>query len=460
MELARLKSVLRPLVVALKDAGTHTELPTICERLGLPSTEVSGSKRERLLASFESVLDNDVPKVAQRLLEYHPPDAATRNQIQELLWSDFSVPEVPKRYRRDLARSFSTTDLFINARGFDALLDKLWILDDDPLAFWSGNNNSLRNDIERHVHRNPDDWTAEELFERLGAFDASDARFKIFLEGLTSCDVRPDEKSQRQFVDKVNLALKGCSVEMREVDTRDGYPVFALISARAYPMARPKNLIFASSVKPDLRFRDAVSNDIEIVTNADKVLVYDRPIGMDGLRWRELQEWWSAEQRIADPVESKQTLYRRLLDSLPQSSPPQALLFDSFYRGFSTAVPDLPALLPEVWLHWDPKTVKERGRDALFRFRMDFLLLLPTGARVVIEVDGKHHYAQGDRADSSLYAAMVAADRDLQLAGYHVFRFGAAELQRDDSRVAVKEFFESLFKLFGVTVPIANALDA
>src|SRR4051812_37634404 len=91
----------------------------------------------------------------------------------ELLWADSTVPEVPKRFRRDLARSFATTDLFINARGFDSLLDKLWVLDDDPLEFWSANSNSLRNEIDRHVHRNPDDWTTEELFERLGVFDAS-----------------------------------------------------------------------------------------------------------------------------------------------------------------------------------------------------------------------------------------------------------------------------------------------
>ena len=56
-------------------------------------------------------------------------------------------------------------------------------------------------------------------------------------------------------------------------------------------------------------------------------------------------------------------------------------------------MPDLPALLPEVWLHWDPKTVAERGPNALLRFRMDFLLLLPAGARIVVEVDGKYHYA-------------------------------------------------------------------
>ena len=46
---------------------------------------------------------------------------------------------------------------------------------------------------------------------------------------------------------------------------------------------------------------------------------------------------------------------------------------------FGEAIPDLPALLPEVWLHWDPQTVSERGREALLRFRMDFLLLLPGG---------------------------------------------------------------------------------
>ena len=40
-----------------------------------------------------------------------------------------------------------------------------------------------------------------------------------------------------------------------------------------------KNLIFASTgEKPELIFRDAVNNDVEIVKNADKVLIYDRPL--------------------------------------------------------------------------------------------------------------------------------------------------------------------------------------
>ncbi len=216
-------------------------------------------------------------------------------------------------------------------------------------------------------------------------------------------------------------------------------------------MGRPKNLIFASSVKPDLRFRDAVNNDVEIVTNADKVLVYDRPIGAEGLRWRDLQLWWSETKGIANAKEAKTTLYRRLRESLSENSPPQLLLFEAFYSGFGSAIPDLPALLPEVWLHWDPKTVRERGPDALRRFRMDFLLLLPYGTRVVIEVDGKHHYATADgRAECGRYAKMVAADRELKLSGYHVFRFGSAELAGDAARDMVKIFFKALFKRFGI----------
>ena len=177
-----------------------------------------------------------------------------------------------------------------------------------------------------------------------------------------------------------------------------------------------------------------MNNNVEIVTNADKVLVYDRPIGMDGLLWRDLQCWWEETSGIKDKEEAKATLYRRLSDSLPKNSPPQILLFDAFYRGFGNAVPGLPALLPEVWLHWDPKTAQERGADALLRFRMDFLLLLPHGVRIVIEVDGRHHYARRRSADAARYGKMAAADRELKLVGYEVYRFAlrtSGEAARD-----------------------------
>jgi very-short-patch-repair endonuclease len=55
-------------------------------------------------------------------------------------------------------------------------------------------------------------------------------------------------------------------------------------------------------------------------------------------------------------------------------------------------------------------------------------MLLPHDARVVIEVDGRHHSTRGGTPSLPAYAEMVKADRDLRLLGYEVYRFGANEL--------------------------------
>ncbi|SFU11063.1 hypothetical protein SAMN04487915_11185, partial [Arthrobacter sp. ov118] len=47
---------------------------------------------------------------------------------------------------------------------------------------------------------------------------------------------------------------------------------------------------------------------------------------------------------------------------------------------------------------------------------------------MVLEVDGKQHYANGDTASPALYSEMVSEDRRLRLADYEVYRFGGAEL--------------------------------
>lgn len=454
MNIARLRELLTPLIGDLKDAGTNIMLPSICEKLGLPSPDPEGSKRERMISSINALSDADLPQVVKRFLNLYPPSPVMRNAIQEILWADSAYPEIPKRFRREVAQAIGIEELFADAQHFDALLENLWILDTDPWANFLGNGRTnLRQEIKRHVHQNLGDWSTELLFDKLGAYTASNGRFVHFLEGLASSDVRPDETAQRYFVQTVNVPLRNCGVELKESGIEGGYPIFSVIATHTAAVGRPKNLIFASAVKPDLRFRDAVNNDIEIVTNADKVLIYDRPIGIDGLTWSNLQLWWEETTKAADSEAAKKSLYKRLRESLPSNSPPQSKLFNTYYSSFGKAIPQLPALLPEVWLHWDPLTVKERGRDALLRFRMDFLLLLPQGVRIVVEVDGKHHFADdAGRADVIRYAQMVAADRELKLAGYHIFRFGAHELLADSGEATVKLFFESLFKRYGVSV--------
>lgn len=452
MDPARLRNLLRLHVGGLKDRGTNDQLPGICEQLGLPRPEPGGSKRERMLSSFDAVADDVLPEVARQFILGFSPPAALRTQIQELLWATDPGPPIPKRFRRELARGLDHDDLYSDAGKFDALIESLFEIEDDPLSdFFGAHRNTLRAQITQHVYRNPGDWTVEDLFERLGAYDCSDRRFCLLLEGMASANVRPDEAEQRRFVGRANELLRPCVVELRETGSDGGYPVFSIASLGSVA-GRPKNLIFASSVKPDLRFRDAVNNDIEIVTNADHVLVYDEPMAGEGLRWRDLQRWWAAREQIVDQEEAKKTLYRRLRGSLPTTSPPQAFFFESFFKVFGRAVHHLPALLPEVWLHWDPRTVAERGAEALARFRMDFLLLLPHGTRVVVEIDGKQHFADEEgRASPKRYGAMVAADRELRLAGYEVYRFGATELESAElSCVVVKEFFTRLFARHGV----------
>jgi very-short-patch-repair endonuclease len=82
---------------------------------------------------------------------------------------------------------------------------------------------------------------------------------------------------------------------------------------------------------------------------------------------------------------------------------------------------------------------------------MDFLLLLPNRVRVVVEVDGKQHYSKDDRPDTERYAEMMSEDRRLRLAGYELYRFGAAELLRDDGRQLADEFFDELLARHGVS---------
>jgi hypothetical protein len=210
-----------------------------------------------------------------------------------------------------------------------------------------------------------------------------------------------------------------------------------------------KNIIFASTgPKPRIVLRDAINNVIEVVENAQYCLFYDRPLSENGLTWAELVDWWQATSGLGDQtdVEAAHGLYRRLAASL--SSPPERTLFRTYCQRYSSAEGGAgqPALLPQVYLHYDPRTKRASGGQpsVLIRERMDFLLLLPQGQRVVMEVDGKQHYAEGDTASPRLYSEMVSEDRRLRLRHYDVYRFGGYELTSEGAADMLREFFSEL----------------
>ncbi|EPX60087.1 hypothetical protein D187_002173 [Cystobacter fuscus DSM 2262] len=288
-----------------------------------------------------------------------------------------------------------------------------------------------------------------DTYKQLNLLHISERRLRAFLEKLVDPNIR-NKEDQNKYVGTLNPILKQCGWELQATTEDMGRLFYSMHRIQQGVQGRPKNIIFASRIRPDLRFVDAINNDIEIVTHKDKVLVYDRPIPQAGLLWQNLQEWW-ADQCGLDPKSRETTvhLYQRLYESLPENSPPQRLFFTTYFKEHKDSFVNLPALLPEVWLHYDLQTIAQRGRDALLRQRMDFLMLFSHAERIVFEVDGAQHYSDNGVANPSKYARMAAADRELRLSGYHVYRFGGSELQGPKGEETIRRFFHALFRRHG-----------
>jgi hypothetical protein len=210
------------------------------------------------------------------------------------------------------------------------------------------------------------------------------------------------------------------------------------------------NIIFAADgPKPRIVLRDALNNQIEITKNAQYCLIYDRPLPDGGLTWTELVEWWASKTapagREPDLPSAGRALWKRLNRSL--ANEPERQLFRSYTGRYQNpARSELPAVLPQVYLHYDPFAGLPGQTGSLSRQRMDFLMLFPDRARIVLEIDGRQHYAdETGRADPSSYAAMMTEDRRLRMTGYEVYRFGGQDfVDPDRSEAVLTEFFDNL----------------
>jgi hypothetical protein len=206
-----------------------------------------------------------------------------------------------------------------------------------------------------------------------------------------------------------------------------------------------RDLIFAPlEPKPKIVLSDTINNDLQLTDNPGDALVYDRPLAESGLTWRQLVAWRAASDSRTENEEraAARELYRRLLKSAANDA--ERLIFECYCVRYRTHGFDVPALIPQVYLHYDPYTRRSGG--TLARQRMDLLLLLPRRRRVVIELDGVQHYADASGcADPVHHATMAAADRELRLAGYEVYRFGGHEIaDRDHAPALLDNFFTRL----------------
>jgi len=176
-------------------------------------------------------------------------------------------------------------------------LNKLW-----PLASLPSQNlrRNLEESVYQHCIRNPEDCSTSYLLDQLDIVGCSRTLFFLFLEPTVSPNARRDE-SQRVLVAALNQHLKVDGYHFQMTGTISGYPVFKILPVSGGVTGAPKNLIFAAiGAKPEIVLSDAINNDLKIVKNADKCLVYDRPLGNVGLFKLQMIEWWRDRENISD----------------------------------------------------------------------------------------------------------------------------------------------------------------
>ena len=424
----------------LKNGCTHETLPGVAEDLGFSLGEAT-SKRDRVLAGLKAADRKTLGAIAERLGRRFTDFDLEETGCLVLEEGDPPISEIT---RRDIAKAFGHD--VAGECAIDDVLKPPWPIDTMGDGFFS--SRSLSQQIVQHMIVNPTDWDAEHLFGELDAFACSRSSFGRLLETVMHPLARRGPEAQR-LASELNDILRRDGYCLETTGEASGYPVYALSRLRSGVVGAPKNLIFASmGPKPELGFTDAVNNDVVILAGAEHCLIYDRTIRSDGLLWSEFVSWWSEQHpQESDPAKSLGLRLRASLSSLAEQG-----LFDTYFRRYRpTLQSGMPALIPQVYLHYDPAVVRTLKHRASFpRQRMDFLVLLPNRARVVIEVDGQHHFARNDKPSLAAYSEMVSADRDLRLAGYEIFRFGANELVGAGSQALIEGFFDRLFQLHRV----------
>ncbi len=152
----------------------------------------------------------------------------------------------------------------------------------------------------------------------------------------------------------LNKVLARDGYELAQESDLSGHPIYAFRPVVRGVGGRPKNLIFASrGPKPEIAFADAINNDIVILSGEESCLVYDRPISSKRLLWSELVAWWGE----VTPAANAASLGARPQESL--ASDAERKLFATYFKTYRSDLGEaLPALVPQVYLHYDPAVVR------------------------------------------------------------------------------------------------------
>ena len=421
-------------------------LSAICKKYNIECNDEldpNNSKRLYIESGLASFTFEKLQELAKRIIN-EESDAFFVKKCDSYLNDDFfSISMVT---RRKIINWLSKMSRIEGKLCIDQMLSFAYDL--ESMNSFYGHKNALE-DILQHMVRN-DDLSYKEMFENvLNIMYVSDKRFIKFVQTIVHPIVRTNVE-QKAYVDELNVFLINDGFKLINTSYISGEPVYTIEKLTKSVNEKIKNIIFAScGSKPDIVIEDSLSNNIKIIGDESKCLFYDLPISDKGLSYNDLVVWWNNGNEKYELKDEKE-LVNRLKLSL--DSEPEEFFLRTYYNYlYKIKNKNLPALIPQVYCHYDPKSAKMRNGNIYVHQRMDFLMLISSNRRIIIEIDGKQHYSENNIASPKLYAQMVEDDRKLKLYGYDVFRFGGFEfIDKIKIKEKIEQFFQDLFKLYDI----------
>ena len=279
------------------------QVPAFCVKLRLQKTATREdedlafrSKKGYVLPLLHDKSEPELLDLAQRVLDdidYEP---------LELLFTELTQHgehRVTKLVRKDVLRTLNTVPRLF---GDQPILETLSRVLGSQAVAGEGFSGWLASEdggpITQHYIRSSD-WSHQQMLEHCGLLDCPQTTFFRLIETVLDPIARRDQE-QSELAETISRCLQRDGFVVKPTSWQSGYSIFSVVRAAPGVSGAIKNLIFASTgPKPELVIRDAVNNDVEIVKNADKVLVFDRPLPSGLLSWAQLQAWWAESKKVA-----------------------------------------------------------------------------------------------------------------------------------------------------------------
>lgn len=221
---------------------------------------------------------------------------------------------------------------------------------------------STESEIARHMDRF-DDWDFAFLFDTiLELEDLPDEKFIYFCEQhvhpilrRSYYDSDSDEKIDLtvQCMEAINKVLSDVGLALKPASQTAGREVYKAVPLVQGAQTPIKNIIFAAKYKTDIVLDDALSNGIKIV-DANGALVYEDGSPADGISWERICDWYKNEA----VEETEKKLAKRFYECLDSDA--EELFFKAYILFMKEAGKNIPALIPQVYLYYDPKIQSQR----------------------------------------------------------------------------------------------------